>query len=290
VRALFIPGQLTNEYFLGKHKSYANPIQLFLVATFFLFALVSAQLSNANLGDDTALSLKEDLDWLDFYAKLDTAKMHTDSLFPNQTATTATDTLIKKMQAYKLNLEDSLDLSGFSIFDEDSKFPLVAKKDLLLKSPEELVEMYAKEKSFIEKVILRQSAKFKAGGRGIVDYLFGKMTIILLLMMPVLALILKLLYIRRDYFYVEHLIFIFHFHAFLFFMLFVLGLIGSYLPEALTGLAVFSIFVYLFLAMKKVYKQSKRKTFVKFTALLMSYMFVSLLFLILSFFISFLLF
>ena len=29
--ALFIPGKLTKEYFLGKRKSYAPPIRLFLV-------------------------------------------------------------------------------------------------------------------------------------------------------------------------------------------------------------------------------------------------------------------
>jgi Protein of unknown function (DUF3667) len=290
VRALFIPGQLTNEYFLGKHKSYANPIQLFLVATFFLFALVGGRLSNADLGDDASLSLKEDLDWIDFYEKLDTAKMQTDSLFPNQAASIAIDTLIKKMQAYQPNLEDSLDISGFTNFGKDIVVPPIAKKDLLLKSPNELVEIYAKDKGFMEKVILRQSAKFKMGGRGIIEYFFGKLTIILLLMMPALALILKLLYIRRDYFYVEHLIFTFHFHAFLFFILFVLGLIGSYLPGFLLGPAILGIFVYLFWAMKKVYKQSKRKTFVKFTALLMSYFFVSLLFTVLSFIISFFLF
>ena len=96
--ALAIPGKLTVEYFKGRHKSFSNPLQLFLVPAFFLFALVSFNIANSDLGDNAILSLKEDIDWINFYAHLDTAKYQTDSLFNNTIAFAATDTLYRKLK------------------------------------------------------------------------------------------------------------------------------------------------------------------------------------------------
>ena len=94
-----------------------------------------------------------------------------------------------------------------------------------------------------------------------------------LLMMPALAFILMLLYARRDYFYVEHLIFSFHYHAFAF-------LIASpgYLLISVWGPSIAVSFgiilIYLFVAMRRVYKQGVIKTFIKYTALNYLYLFV----------------
>ncbi len=44
LKYLFIPGKLTKEYFLGKHKTYANPVQLFFVTgaiCFFIFKILA---------------------------------------------------------------------------------------------------------------------------------------------------------------------------------------------------------------------------------------------------------
>ena len=79
-----------------------------------------------------------------------------------------------------------------------------------------MAEQYGKDRPFLVKILLRQASKFKQGGRGIIEYFISKLSITLLVMMPFLALILKLLYFRRDYYYVEHLVFALHFHAFAF--------------------------------------------------------------------------
>jgi hypothetical protein len=39
LKYLFVPGKLTKEYFLGKHKTYANPVQLFFVTGTICFLL-----------------------------------------------------------------------------------------------------------------------------------------------------------------------------------------------------------------------------------------------------------
>ena len=168
--------------------------------------------------------------------------------------------------------------------------PAISKKDLLLKTPQELAELYGKDRSFTGKMILRQATKFKQGGRGIIEYFISKLSITLLLMMPFLALILMLLYIRHDYYYVEHLVFTLHFHAFAFLLILALGLFGSYLPEGVLALAILSMFIYLYLALKRVYGQGWWKTFVKFWGIFWGYLLIAIFFSVIAMFISFLLF
>jgi hypothetical protein len=86
-------------------------------------------------------------------------------------------------------------------------------------------------------------------------------------LLPVFAFILKLLYLRRNRYYAEHLVFALHFHAFAFLVLTVDTLLGNldwfvWTPLVLSG--------YLFVALKTVYAQSWLKTTLKF-ALLVSF-------------------
>lgn len=98
------------------------------------------------------------------------------------------------------------------------------------------------------------------------------------LMLPVFALLLKLLYIRRHRYYIEHLIFALHYHSFVFITLLLITLSLQLLPVVFssllgTGLGI-GLFVYLYGAMRTVYGQSWIKTGLKFLLLLMIYFFV----------------
>lgn len=97
-------------------------------------------------------------------------------------------------------------------------------------------------------------------------------------LLPVFAFLLKLLYIRRGCFYIEHLVFSLHFHSFLF-MLFSAILLLVELPDSPANEMVRLVlvlwgFLYLFLAMRKVYRQPLLKTSAKYGALLFSYLLV----------------
>ena len=119
---------------MGKHKSYANPLQLFLVPAFFLFAFVSWNISNSDLGGNEILGLKQELDWIDFYAQLDTAKQKTDSLFHESIVHDATDSLVHKLKAIKGPLKDSIELDSLGLDFGNIQMPNISKKDLLLKT------------------------------------------------------------------------------------------------------------------------------------------------------------
>ena len=86
-------------------------------------------------------------------------------------------------------------------------------------------------------------------------------------MLPVFALILYTLYVRSGRFYAEHLIFAFHFHAFVFVAMALMTLA----PEVVSQIFSLWIFVYLFLAMRRVYGESRLRTAVKFSTVVVVY-------------------
>jgi len=106
-------------------------------------------------------------------------------------------------------------------------------------------------------------------------------TFFILLMLPIQALIQKLLYIRSRRFYVEHLILTLHNHAFLILAIFIaniaslvesLGIAGVALIMRLTGHAItIWIFVYLFLSLRIFFGQSYFITLCKFITMAVIY-------------------
>jgi len=88
-------------------------------------------------------------------------------------------------------------------------------------------------------------------------------------MVPFFALILKLLYMRCNRYYVEHLVFSFHVHTFIFLFLLVPVFISRWF---IVLLIIFAILLYLFTAMKRVYNQSFLKTLLKMCILLFIYL------------------
>jgi hypothetical protein len=94
------------------------------------------------------------------------------------------------------------------------------------------------------------------------------------LLLPVFALILKLFYIRRNHYYIQHLIFSIHLHAFIFsIFIFLIVLFGwTNIPmEWISALMLISIPVYIVIAMKRFYGQSWGKVLVKFVGISFTY-------------------
>jgi len=115
-------------------------------------------------------------------------------------------------------------------------------------------------------------------GRAFLDNL-PKMMFLLL---PILALINKVLYIRSRRYYIEHLLFFTHVHVFVFLVLSAViignGLFalvpGGVHPPGIVSAAVWiAVPAYVYLAMRRVYGQRRFKTFIKFGLLLIAYAF-----------------
>lgn len=88
------------------------------------------------------------------------------------------------------------------------------------------------------------------------------------LLLPLYALLLKLLYARRNRLYVEHFVFALHVHAFAFAIFSLMLLLPASAPEQLL---VLWMLLYVFLAMRRVYRQSLLRTGAKYLALGLGY-------------------
>ena len=95
------------------------------------------------------------------------------------------------------------------------------------------------------------------------------------LLLPVFALLLKLMYLRRRSLYLDHLVFALHYHAFAFVILTALILARANLPRPVAAPLVIVlwlwIYVYLFFALRRVYGDSRSRTGLRFAALTISY-------------------
>lgn len=126
---------------------------------------------------------------------------------------------------------------------------------------------------------VRQAMNFVADPRAFSTNLIGKLPTMMFILLPLFALMLKALYIRRRRYYVEHLIFSFHYHALVFLaaILFLLGYalasrFGLQAIKSNLGLALWLyLTLYLPIAMRRVYRQGWGKTLIKFGLLACMY-------------------
>jgi hypothetical protein len=118
-------------------------------------------------------------------------------------------------------------------------------------------------------------------GRSFINQLLDNIPAALFVLLPLMALVLKMLYPLSKRYYVEHLLFVLHFHAF-FFLILTLQILFSRmtgwlgLPAVVTDLSVFVVSVYvpvyLYKAMRRVYAQGRAITILKYFLLILTYL------------------
>ena len=115
--------------------------------------------------------------------------------------------------------------------------------------------------------------------------------IMMILLLPIMAFFLKIIYIRSKKLYIEHLVFAFHIQSF-FYLVFSLFLISFYLfdyqnPEYFIIWLGVILTVYVIAMFHNVYKQNMFKTIIKSAILSYTYTIALFLFLVLEIFVSF---
>jgi hypothetical protein len=117
-------------------------------------------------------------------------------------------------------------------------------------------------------------------GRALLDKLLDNVPAALIVLLPLMAFVLKALYPLSKRYYVEHLLFFVHFHAFFFLILTLQVLFMRlatllHVPEPVNVLTIIAasiyIPVYLFVAMRRVYSQGRFITSLKYIVLLVAY-------------------
>ncbi len=238
------PGKLSfaNLFSGANFACYVIPFRLYFIVSLVYFSIFSAKL----------LSLVDETDA--FKALSDLEKPNGEGVVVN-------------LKDSLLNVVKEQDSGSFQFFDNevpiDRVFSLADRYNATT-----TMDTLKKEYPFfnnnpVPTAITKQIVKlYQSQGKDFVNYFIGMIPLMMLLMMPLLALIFKLLYIRSKRYFVEHLVFFLHLHSFLYLLLVVYMLIWGFNGQWLSWVLFISA-IYLLLSAKKMYGQGWFKTIVK---------------------------
>jgi hypothetical protein len=160
------------------------------------------------------------------------------------------------------NAPDSLSINLSWLIKNPAFNRKIAIDDLLTLEDEVLYEKYGAQ-SFFSRLFISQAAKITKNPASALYYILSGFSWIALLFIPFMALWQALIYVRKKFYYVEHLVFTAHATS-LFFLLLILLLTIHYLFQAeQVYLILIGYPLYLLVAHKSFYRQGWIKTFLK---------------------------
>jgi hypothetical protein len=294
------PWHLTNEFLAGKRVRYLHPLRLYLLASILFFFAVNygakgLRLEPGKISEKNrtavAAAVAEKRDEIE--AELDKENLSTEE---RKKAQDALDYLTKPSPAASAAAEEqpsptitptaspsepgkrtygAVNERPFLVFDADTKTSTPFERWLEARAKEKMGEHGTKMGLFIAT-------------------LFSNLPYMMLCCIPLFAFVLKILYIRRHIFYIDHLVYALHIHTFLYtaVMLIVLATMGLHLiaPPALAGWIIALLWilfaVQIFLSIRRVYRQGWFMSTFKFFVGGFVYMIVLFLALAATFFIT----
>jgi hypothetical protein len=266
---LFIPGRLSKNYFAGKRRTYLHPGRMFITCALIFLAAISVKVLTENRISGDYKKYLENKAQTKIYFELD-------SLSKISALAPVIDSLrlkLKKQYERGENTNDTplINVNGMKIsFDDTIK---ITNTDLYTLTSDEVIEKYNIE-GFTQVLQTKQMLKASQDPGGFLRFCIGNLIWMMVLFIPLVALIMKLLYVRRKHYFVEHLVFLFHYHAFVFLSVAILITFWNYLSLFISVPMIVGIFVYEYMAMKKYYNQGTFKTLIKMFLLNGGYTFV----------------
>jgi hypothetical protein len=265
---LFRPGYLALEYLRGRRASYLNPIRMYIFTSAFFFILFFSFLKDDSSGKLVLTDQKIDL--VNRRVKLERK-------LDNEKDTAERRKIGDKISALNkqiLKMDTTTDASGLTFLNDSDTLTLrqydsvqerlpPGKKDNWLNSAWTRKKLALDEKYHGDwkEIIAKAREKFN---HSIPQMMFVSL--------PLVALLLQLLYIRRkQYYYVNHLIFAINLYIAVYILLLLFYGFSALYHWSVLGifkwLAFFtwvSVFYYVYKSMRNFYRQGRAKTILKF--------------------------
>ena len=251
---IFRPGQLTRDYLEGKRARFMPPFRMYLVLSLIFFVVAF-------------FNPREELSLL-FEAP------------PAEQPVAEEATADEPAEEAEEEDQDEDD-GGFiiSLGDEDAQISTDDDCNVEGSNVDGIPDFLAKRLTpeRIEQVCRQVRAD---EGKSLFEKVINNVPTALIVLLPLMALVLKALYPLSRRYYVEHLLFFVHLHAFMFLLitlqiLFARLAAAIALPETATVLTIvatsFYVPIYLFIAMRRVYGQGRFITFLKYIVLTLAY-------------------
>ena len=278
---LLKPGHLTADYLQGRRARYMPPFRMYLVLSILFFLLMSVFHDSGTFIDDGVISVdsEEKLD----QAQLDQARETLAEVIPEHADNPE---LAKKLAEIRDSLPQSVSdgetVPSVESNENDDRSVEEKCNDANIDIGDDFMPWISEEEAEAK---ARQICRKVVGdrGRSLLKGLQENFPTMLFIFLPVIALVLKGLYPLSRRYYVEHLLFVIHFHAFVFLAL-ILELLIFELAATIQFptwpfTTVLSLYIpyYLYRSMRRVYGQSRAATLYKYVLLLFFYFFSLLL-------------
>lgn len=277
---LFRPGVITRNYVAGQRFRYANPFRFFL-STSIIYFLIQGLVSSVT-GDNKFVNWddpsKQIISEKDSLVNLANTKMPKgeEIHFENNQLIVGKDTVPFKMNAKK-------DKNEYTYYSEAQLDTLSRGEKLTkrmglyrdfynatkIKDPHKALDSLKHENTSWNRWMYSKNGtwdRIKENPSAFFNYLLNKVPFFLFFFAPFFALFFWLIYSKKKYNYMEHLIFIFHIFGFVF-----LGMLLCFIPdlllntEAFTGI-LFALIgpFYFYKALRNFYQQNRFITILKF--------------------------
>ena len=230
VALLFKPGFLTREFLDGKRARYLPPVRLYLVISVAFFV------------------------WLATYAKPPPDAGH---MTPQQRAAVA-----EARQA----AEQARQVTGAPAVPA----PKESFQGTSLAGDTEHCNKMSYQGPWREALVNGCKQAARDQGRSLIESFMHNLPRAMFVFLPLLAAVMMLLYWHPRHYYVEHLLFYVHNHAFVFLMILIAGVVGTLLPSVATAvgwLTTLYIAWYVYRATRVMYRQGRLRTFGKLAVL-----------------------
>ncbi|MEM7100409.1 MAG: DUF3667 domain-containing protein [Pseudomonadota bacterium] len=238
---LLKPGLLSCEFSANRRARYVSPIRLYLFTSIIFFFVLSV----------TA----PDIDTLEIPVQIEEP-------VPETTNSAGFEAWVdpERVDEFDLVVEKGW---GDTLVEIRNGLAGADHEDTAIAPPDQLTRF-----------LFNQAVKALANPTALLADLLDNVPIALFFLLPVYAGLLKLFCVRQKKYFVEHLVFALHLHAFAF-LVFTIRL---FLPDNPEGDATFPdqllnliFLVYYFLSLRRYYAQSRRKTLLKYVLLLTMY-------------------
>ncbi|MFZ1704654.1 MAG: DUF3667 domain-containing protein [Saprospiraceae bacterium] len=268
VTLLAKPWKLTQHFIAGRRISYYHPARMFIVLLFLLFSVLTVfkkDLLTFNVGETLFFTEDEFIlkDSVDQIAK----ELKFDSL--------ATQKLYHTVFGSKRIPSDTLLFNPF--IDMDDRDRLSSKltiREVLNNNVDTILQKYTVT-GFWNKITLKQSIKMYKNNHDFVSYFTKNILWVVPLSLMLLALFFMLLFLRHDYYFLEHATLLMHIHSAIFSGLIIGVIINAIIPnlnEVFLGIFLMIMsFLLPLISIKKYYGQSWLKTISKYILILAMY-------------------
>ncbi|MFY0591047.1 DUF3667 domain-containing protein [Roseivirga sp.] len=320
------PGNLTNRFQEGKIKHFIHPIRLYFVMSLFYFFTISYLLSGIDLRliDDEDIAVSGDINLSDM---MDDERWNL--VADSVRLRSIPDTLVNQFSGIETFAQFYDSMRQELGIDSVNKYLIPVKQTTLPVANERQVEKFHRlardkrrvsdeafidslgmgidfaESNFLDesqkKHFFSQVRKIFENDEGFKGFVLGNLPLMMFILIPLFAGVLKFIYVRRKHLYIKHVVHALHVHSFAY-LAYGLGLLlmfkiftaGNFPNADITAwrwwigvISFILVSTYVYISFLKVYGQGWFKSLIKFNIVGYVYSFFLLVFFSLEVFISF---